>query len=83
MPETTNTKLVEEESPEELGALIMNRRKKPKMARAMAKMRMKISLRRRRLFALALICGRELRLNFDLDSNEGMSALAGNSSGTA
>ena len=83
MPETTNTKLVEEESPEELGSLIMNRRKKPKMARAMAKMRMKISLRRRRLFALALICGRELRLNFDLDSDEGMSALASNSSGTA
>jgi len=83
MPETINTTLAEEESPEELGSLMMNRRKKPKMARAMAKMKMKISLRRRRLFALALICGRELRLNFDLDSDEGMSALAGNSSGMA
>jgi hypothetical protein len=63
---TTGVVLEEPVSPAELGSLMMNRRKMPKTARATAKMKMKINLRRRRLFALELISGRERRLDFAL-----------------
>jgi len=73
---TIKTALEGTESPEELGSLVMNRRKRPKIARATAKMMMKISLRLRRLFALALMRGLERWLDFDRGSEAGLPGLS-------
>lgn len=75
---TIKTALEGAASCEALGSLIMYRRKMPKMARATAKMKIKISLRRRRLFALVLMSGRERWLDLAPGSDDGTAAFADN-----
>jgi hypothetical protein len=76
VPVTITIALEGAASPDGLGSLVMYRRKMPKMARATAKIRRKISLRCKRLFALVLRSGRERRPEVDPGCDEDTGVLA-------